>query len=265
MPSPAEKFKKLSREEQDRLIKGSITRGRSIDELCEKLEISTERITKAFGPSEPVDSRVIRELSSKINEERWKATKELVSKRNQLQKEIADRDEAIKKLEKDTSNVLISDASDPVKDNFPVGEIIGFAVDAIAQYANNITCPYCAGVIPKRDVDLCKNCGKKIAWANGKCCKPEELEKILKELNDQKRKKEEQKIVLESEQKKAILELAETKKQLWQYQKGYLMLFIGAITTVGLMFSWALGSFVPLLLIYGVVLFVFLRAYVVGF
>tara|TARA_Y100000385_G_scaffold280223_1_gene331039 strand:+ start:491 stop:1237 length:747 start_codon:yes stop_codon:yes gene_type:complete len=247
MPSPAEKFKKLSREEQDRLIKGSITRGRSIDELCEKLEISTERITKAFGPSEPVDSRVIGELGSKINEERWKATKELASKMYQLEKEIADRDEAIKKLEEeDTSNVLISDASDPVKDNFPAGEIVGFAVDTIAQYANNITCPYCAGVIPKRDVDLCKNCGKKIAWANGKCCKPEELEKILKELNDQKRKKEEQKIVLESEQKKAILELAETKKQLWQYQKKYLQVVIGTIITVGLMF----------------VLFIFLRAYV---
>ena len=48
MPSPAEKFKKLSREEQDKAIVTGIKQGRSKKELCLLFAIPTTRLTEAI-------------------------------------------------------------------------------------------------------------------------------------------------------------------------------------------------------------------------
>lgn len=44
-------------------------------------------------------------------------------------------------------------------------------------------CPWCAGPIPKKNVEVCKNCGRDLAWATAPsnpnifvCCKPDEIE-----------------------------------------------------------------------------------------
>jgi len=51
------------------------------------------------------------------------------------------------------------------------------------QHVGVAECPWCAGPIPRKGVEVCKHCGRDLAWAEAPsnpvvfiCCKPNDLE-----------------------------------------------------------------------------------------